>query len=181
MVSAQNTGAVERATARPWAQWLSLLDEAGAARMGHAAIAELALEHMPEDLRNPGWWAQGVAIGYEQERGLRVPGQGSDGTFKTSVSRTVAEGPEEARGAWIRLMEQAPDHQGVAVAGEPWTSDTEKRLYWRAKLDDGSKVSLSAEGKGEGRTLLTVTHEKLHGPEVIDGWKAHWKGVLGRL
>lgn len=181
MVSAQNTGAIENATARTWGQWLRLLDDAGAARVGHSAIAELALEHMPEDLKNPGWWAQGVAIGYEQERGLRVPGQGSDGTFKTSVSRTVSMPGDRAREAWARMMVQRTEHRGHRLVGEPRTSDTEKRLYWRAALDDGSRVSWGAEGKGEGKTLLTVTHEKLAGPEVIDGWKAHWKDLLRRI
>lgn len=181
MVSPQNTAAIARATKRSWAQWLTLLDDAGATTSPHAQIAAIAEAHMPPGLENPGWWAQGTAVAYEQERGLRVPGQSSDGTFKTSVSRTLAVQPSRARESWAQLMSAWAGYAAVELDGDPWTSDTPKRLYWRARLTDGSKVVVSAEAKGSEKTLLTLSHEQLVGPEAIAHWKAQWKAELQRL
>jgi len=47
---------------------------------------------MPKADESKQWWAQGVsvAIAYEQHAGLRVPGQSSDGDFRTSTTKTFS-------------------------------------------------------------------------------------------
>src|SRR5699024_6158319 len=63
---------IATATGRQWAEWVQILDAAGARERNHTAIAELALEHMPASVGQREWWAQGTAVAYEQQVGLRV-------------------------------------------------------------------------------------------------------------
>lgn len=182
MIRGQNTEAIAAATGRSWEDWRAVLDEAGAVDRPHAAIAELAVSLMPEDLENPGWWAQGVAIGYEQHHGLRLPGQRSDGTFHASASRTVARPADAAMQAWRRLAEVREDFDGAAAEEPPTTSRTAKRLHWRVRLDDGTRAAVSAEAVGDGeRTRLAVQHERLDSPADVERWKQFWKARLAEL
>src|SRR5690625_6524712 len=82
---------VARATGRPREEWHELLDAAGATSWTHRDIAAwLVAEHGVD-----GWWAQGLTVGYEQARGMRVPGQRPDGTFDANASKTIARGADE--------------------------------------------------------------------------------------
>ena len=58
---------VRRRTGKGWAEWLSILDEWGAAKHGHTKSAR----HLREVYGVSPWWAQAVTVRYEYERGLR--------------------------------------------------------------------------------------------------------------
>src|SRR3954464_2002692 len=75
--------ALREKTGKTWAEWFSLLDKAGAKERTHQEIVALLKEHGVGQ-----WWGQMVTVGYEQERGLRVPHQKAAG-FEISVSKTV--------------------------------------------------------------------------------------------
>ena len=96
MVKPTNTSAIAKATNRPWDKWITALDAAGARKMNHRDIAKQALKLMPESVAQKEWWAQGVAIAYEQHAGLRIPGQSSDGDFRTSTTKTYADDKDAA-------------------------------------------------------------------------------------
>lgn len=96
MVKPTNISAITKATNRPWDDWVAALDAAGAREMNHGDIAKQALKLMPEPVEQKGWWAQGVAIAYEQHAGLRIPGQSSDGDFRTSTTKTYADDKDAA-------------------------------------------------------------------------------------
>jgi len=76
--------AVFKATGRTWAEWIRLLDRAGARKMVHRDIA--AHLHRREKLSS--WWSQMVTVGYEQARGMRRAGEKPAG-FDVSKSKTV--------------------------------------------------------------------------------------------
>ena len=96
MVKPTNTSAITKATNRPWDDWVAALDAAGAREMNHGDIAKQALKLMPEPVEQKGWWAKGVAIAYEQHTGLRIPGQSSDGDFRTSTTKTFGDDKDAA-------------------------------------------------------------------------------------
>lgn len=80
-----NTQAIEQATGASWQEWCAFLDESGAAQLDHNAIVRKARKFK----QISGWWAQSVAVAYEQHIGRRKPGQRSDGLFNASASRTI--------------------------------------------------------------------------------------------
>lgn len=181
MVKPTNTAAISAGTHREWEDWVQLLDSAGARELNHKAIAELALESMPQEASQRQWWAQGVAVAFEQHAGLRVPGQTSDGDFHTSASRTVPGDKDAALKAWEELVGTAAEFDGVPVDGEPSTSSTEKWRYWRIRLADGTRVSVNISNKQPDKALVAMEHTKIDTAERADGWRAYWKGLLANL
>lgn len=179
--------AIARATARDWSDWAALLGEAGGGTLSHPELAELARRNMPESVMNPGWWAQSVAVAYEQAIGRRVVGQDSNGTFRTSVSQTVALPPTESLSSWGRIAAdpelRLTDELGASMgwSGEARTTTTEKWWRWRRELSDGSRVAVDITRRTDGRTLVTLTHSKLSGAGSIPHWKGHWKPLLHRI
>lgn len=172
-----NAAALARATGRPWDDWVRALDAAGARDLDHAAIARLALAEMPQGIDNPEWWAQAASIAYEQQAGLRVPGQSSTGTFRVSASRTVGLDRDAAIEAWVAAHGTVAEHLGHR-AGEPRPSRTEKRSFWRFGLEGAGRVEVSATPKGEDRVVLAVSQTGLPDGGRIEEWRAHWKALL---
>src|SRR5690606_40246744 len=68
---------VAERTGRPREEWHGLLDAAGATSWTHKQIADLLVTEHGVD----GSWSQGITVGYQQARGMRLPGQRPDGTF----------------------------------------------------------------------------------------------------
>lgn len=187
MKTPAKAAAIARATSRTWVDWTALLTEAGGDSLSHPQLAEVAHRHMPPAVSNPGWWAQSVAVAYEQAIGRRVVGQDSDGTFRTSVSRTVTLSPDDSLAGWARIAADPQlrlvDDLGALVdwSDDPRTSVTEKWWRWRSDLSDGSRVAVEITRKPDERTLMTLTHSKLCGPEGIAHWKTVWKPLLQHI
>ena len=88
--------------------------------------------------------------------------------------------------AWPALMADRTAVDGVALDGEPSVSRTEKWLYWRAALADGSRVAvdISARKVADGapvKAVIAVNHSGLDSADVIASWRARWKGLLTQL
>lgn len=172
--------AIERASGRDWESWLALFEARGAKTLGHAGIARIAREELPETLPNPDWWAQGIAIAFEQHTGLRQPGQGVDGMFRVSASRTLPGDRDDAIALWVASYGDAAEHLGNAVQN-PRQSRTEKRSFWRFDLEGAGRVEVSATPNGDDRVTLGVNHERLVSGEDVEPWRAHWRSLLAQL
>ncbi|GAA2842528.1 hypothetical protein FB468_2501 [Leucobacter komagatae] len=176
--------AIERATGRAWADWVAVFDAHGARSLGHAEIAKLALATMPHGVESEEWWAQGVAIAFEQHAGLRVPGQSSTGTFRVSASRTLPLDRDAALAAWVDRFGEVTEHLGHAVSGSR-SSRTEKRSFWRFSLDGAGKVEVAAAlkdaAKDQAKTILAISQEGLDSGDRIEEWRAYWKAQLAQL
>nr|MDQ3958519.1 DUF4287 domain-containing protein [Actinomycetota bacterium] len=102
----KNEESVRDNTGRTWDEWFALLDRWGARDRKHGEIARWLVEEQGVD----GWWAQSITVAYEQERGIRAPGQRLDGTYSVTASKTVnvpvgklfdAFHDEDTRGRWL--------------------------------------------------------------------------------
>jgi hypothetical protein len=165
--------AVKAETGKSWADWFGILDAAGAKKWPHKEIANYL--YNKENVR--GWWSQMIAVGYEQERGLRQAHQASDG-FTASASRTIAAplawlfkawSDDKARRRWL------PDAKleiSKATAG--------KSL--RAAWDGGkSRVEILFYKKGTRKSQVTVDHRKLKNAKESAKMKSYWFEALNRL
>ncbi len=165
---------VRERTGRGWDEWFSLLDDWGATSRNHTEIARwLVTEHQV-----PGWWAQSVTVTYEQQRGMREPGQKSDGYFSAGGTRTVAVpvdrlfdafADSELRERWL------PD---VAVKVRTATAPKTFRADW---LDDGTRLVVTFAPKGEAKSVVAVQHEKLANSDTAGRIKAYWRDRLSAL
>ncbi|GAA1135518.1 hypothetical protein [Nesterenkonia lutea] len=181
MVRKHSTAAIERATRRSWAQWVQILDDAGARALPHREIVGIVYDQMHSGIDNPGWWAQSVAVAYEQHRGLRRPGESRTGEFQASLSKICPGDMDAVLDAWVQLVAGRDAFGGVPVQGEPVTSSTPRWRYWRAALADGSRVAVTISEKPGGRSSVAVGHTKLGSPEEVDRWKMVWREMLSAL
>ncbi len=171
MVKPIATATIEKGTGKPWDYWLKRLTKASAADLSHKDIATL----LGEKWDVPGWWAQTIAVAFEQHIGRRIPGQTSNGRYEVSVSRVVAGMPDTLRDAWAASAAQRKRLAGRKPIDRPSTSGTKKRLYWRCKLDDGSSITVSFESKGSGKALISLAHgsaRKLDAEPLKRRWAA---------
>jgi hypothetical protein len=114
-------GSVRKRTGRAWAEWVRVLDAAGAAQKPHREIAAYV-----SSLGTPGWWSQMVTVGYERIRGLREKGQRRSGLRRPNSSparrRRVAElkfGPTTA----VRLKPDTTECDPSIVRLKPDTTE----------------------------------------------------------
>lgn len=177
---AESIPGIERATGRNWTEWVRIFEAKDAKSKPHNEIAIIARAEVPETLYNPDWWAQAVAIAYEQHAGLRVPGQSSSGTFRVSASRTLPLDRDAAIEAWAEAVDGITEHLGHA-GGEPRRSRTEKRSFWRLDLEGAGRVEASATPKDNTRVILAISQDGLPDGERIEEWRAHWKALLAAL
>ena len=129
--------------------------------------------------RQPRLVGPGRVVAYEQEIGRRVPGQRADGTFDVAVSRTIPGDRSALIEKFASLVGDTLNE--VALDGDPRTSETAKRSFWRANLEGGTKVEAAAETKSEDKTLFVLTTSKLPSPEALEEWRAFGKDFLKQL
>jgi uncharacterized protein YndB with AHSA1/START domain len=168
------TDAVRAKTGKGWAEWFRLLDAAGAVQMNHTAIAA----HLRDKLGCPGWWNQMVAVGYEQERGLRARHQTSAGDFSASASKTVAVPLDPLYAAWTDAKVRRRWLPGAKFTVSTATPNRSIRMAW---ADDGTRVEVMFYAKGAGKSQVTVQHGKLADAAAVAETKAYWKAALERL
>lgn len=172
-----NTAAIAKGTGKPWRDWLAFLESIGARDLPHKQIAQKVLDTGEASA----WWAQGIAVAYEQHIGRRAPGQRNDGAFEVAVSRTVSGSPDDALALWLDAMAGCDAVDGVPLAGRPAVSETATWRYWRCALGDGSRLVATIGRKGEGKAGITVTVEGLAGAADKERWRAYWKAALTAL
>ena len=173
-----DTSAIERTTGREWSEWVALLDRHGAREYDHGAIATVAAGHMATQVDNPAWWAQSVAVAYEQHIGRRVPGQRADGTFQMSVTRSTPLDMHALMERW-RAFSEADAEVASLITGDVRPSGPEKRLHWRAKATDGSTIQVTAEPRATGAALIATATGTPH-LEANEAARAAWAAVVER-
>lgn len=164
--------ALEEATGRSRVDWYALLDAAGATEWKHRDIASwLVREHGVD-----AWWSQGLTVGYEQERGIRVPGQQQDGLFECSVSRTLPLVRERAYAAVtdVALRSQWLDLPVTVTGATPPAS-----VRWA--LPDGTRAVVRVEAVRPGVSRVVVQHARLPDGAAVSAAKAAWKSRLAAL
>ena len=168
---------VVAATGRTREEWFGLLDRAGAQDWDHGHIARwLGGKHDVD-----GWWAQSVTVAYEQARGLREPGQRSDGTFTASATKTVRAPRVEV---WPHLAEDdlRRDWLDVELKVRGMTENKSVRL----SAEDGSRVTillsdLKPGRDGAAKCRVAVEHDGLRDGDELAQTKEFWRAVLSEL
>lgn len=168
---------LREATGKDWPQWFAALDAWGATSRNHTEIAR----HVREDHGVDGWYAQSVAVGYEQERGLREVGQSSTGEWRTSGSKTIAASSakvieafadEAVRRRWL------PDADLTLRTHRPAKSVT---ADFKDAEGTTSRISVTLTVKAPEKTVVGVGHEKLRDAAEVAAYKVFWRERLAEL
>src|SRR5262249_27451916 len=147
--------------------------------------ASLSHKQIAQAVRHNGgvtnWWAQTIAVAYEQHIERRRPGQKSDGKYQVAVSKTIDGTLDEALRKWLGVVTGRQDFAKVAIARTPATSRSPKFRYWRCGLSDGSRVNVGISQKDQGKAVIAIGHENLTSLNQIDRWRLFWKELLATL
>jgi hypothetical protein len=182
-----NDESSRKATGHGLEHWFAVLDAFGSGK-GHTALAA----HLGRVHQIPGWYAQGITVAYERDRGLREMNQACSGGFQVSVTKTVPVPVPEAaaafsdpakRRAWLasadpglkEALEAAftgPKPKEVKVKG---TTGARLRYRWGA-----ATVEILMTGKPTG-TSVNVSTMNLPGASEVEAKRALWKGALEGL
>ncbi len=164
--------AVKVKTGRDWQEWCRLLDAEGAEKLAHQQIVGIV-----RDKYSGGrWWSQMVTVGYERLRGLRTEGQGRDGHFNASISKTLPVGGstahefftgDEKRRFWLE------EEVVIKTARSPKSA----RMSWL----DGTSVNVWITAKGASKCSVGLEHRGLTTKEAACDAKKYWKRALERL
>ncbi len=161
--------AIREATGHGWDHWRDLIDSWPREDWDHAAVARRIEAEHPID----GWWSQAVTVGYERITGLRLPNQMADGTFTANKSKTVTADADELRHLLL------DEHARLDLFPDEATELRSKPASKSIRLGIGGGVAvLSLSQKSDGRTAVTVMHEKLPGPDEVERWKFWWQEWL---
>src|SRR5687767_2934697 len=104
---------VLKKTGHDLAHWFGVLDRFGAVQKGHTAAAR----HLYETHGVDGWYAQGITVSYERERGVRGMNQRCDGAWEVSVSKTFTASTAQL----IKAFNDARKRR-------EWTSEADPKL-----------------------------------------------------
>ncbi|MBI4717732.1 MAG: hypothetical protein HY763_08015 [Planctomycetes bacterium] len=165
--------AVAARTGKGWAEWFRILDDAGCKDLEHQEIATRLYEKHGVD----GWWAQMVAVAYEQARGKRRLHERPDG-FAVSASRVIAAPVSAAYKAWTDARSRKrwlPD--GTLTIS---TATVNKSL--RAAWGDGkTRLEVNFYDKNGAKCQVVAQHHKLPSAADADRMKAYWSQRLEGL
>lgn len=165
--------AVRAKTGKGWAEWLAVLDAAGAMKMGHKGI----VAHLKEHHGVEPWWQQMVTVAYEQERGLREVHQMPQG-YQISISKTLNAPVAELYEAWQQVARRRRWLPEAALRVRQAAPGRSLRITWP---DGVTSVEVSFSTRGEGKGQVTVQHSRLADAAEAERMKAYWDRALGRL
>jgi hypothetical protein len=165
--------AIRRRTGHGWEHWFDLLDEWGATERSHTDAATW----LREEQDTGGWNAQAIVVSYERARGLRAVGEHADG-FTVTASRTVAVPVDRLYEAFVDeslRREWLPDAE---LRERTATRPRSARFDWG---DNGTRVVVGFEAKGDAKSTASLAHEKLPDAAEAERMKAFWRERVAAL
>ncbi len=190
--------AVLAATGRNWQEWFEVLDGLEAAQLSHKEIVQLIMD---KELIAAGqeWWAQGVTVAYEYEKGKRTPGLTLDAGFEVGVQRTL---PVAAETLWSFMLSpqglllwlggeigQFPQDKGEkfkttnGFEGElrSITPGRKLRLTWQPpERDRPTTVQIYVIDQGKSASLR-FHQEKLDSADEREKMRVRWQRVAEEI
>lgn len=187
--------AVEKATGKPWDEWIKIIDKGGGAKMTHKEIAIWLRESGNLDMD---WWGQMVTVGYEFAKNRRIKGETADSGFEIGVTKTLDAPPQKV---WDLLISK----KGLKIClGEIKNFQLEKGFKYETSdgtkgqirtLENGKKIRLTYQPKNQKnsstlqiyvlpskeKTSLRFHQEKLLTSKDRQKMKTHWQKVIQSL
>jgi hypothetical protein len=158
--------AIRRRTGHGWEHWFDLIDDWGGSERSHKEIATW----LREEQGVPGWDSQSITVSYERARMGRELGQRDSG-FSATASKTVAVPVERLYDAFI---ERAPAELSERTATRPRSA----RFDWE---DGSTRVIVGFEAKDDGKSVVSLEHERLPDGDEAARMKAYWRERLAAL
>lgn len=164
---------VVEATGRGWQAWFEVLDEWGAESGSHTETARWLREEHGVN----GWYSQTLTVGYQRARGIRAPGEHGDG-FSVGVTRTIAVPVERLFAAFDDVALREGWLPGADMRPRTATAPKSARYDWE---DGSTRVNVYFAEKGDAKSNVAISHERLPGADTAEEMKGWWRERLTAL
>ncbi len=147
-------------------------------------------KHLYEAHGVDGWYAQGITVAYERERGVRGMNQRCDGAFEVSASKVMnattkqvvkAFSDARTRAKWINEAEATlADALAKGVADKKskgFVVRPDGQARFRYKWND-TIVQLYMIPKSKEKISVVVQHTKLPSGDSVELYRGQWKTAL---
>jgi hypothetical protein len=152
-------------------EWREILDAEAATRLSHDQIVALLVDVYEA----PGWGAQSVAVRYQQERGIPLPGQQDDGTFRVSVSRSL-------RGTQSALLDLAIERGTALAAAEPGeVHRLPERTTAEWTLASGDVLTARVGAPARDKCAVSLVQSGIRLPELVSQVRAGLERAIVRI
>jgi len=165
--------AVKAKTSKTWAQWFTLLDQAGGRRMTHKEIVAV----LNQKYGVGPWWQQMVTVEYERARHLREKHQTATG-YSISRSKTMNAGARKIFTAWQEAKTRVSWLPKKKLTMRKTTANKSLRMLWH---DGKTEVNVSFLAKGPDKTQVVIEHNKLANAAAAKRMQAYWSKALEKL
>lgn len=144
-------------TGRSARDWFEILDAEGATRLSHDQMVALLVEIYEA----PEWGAQAVAVRYQREHGIRLPGEQDDGTFTVTASRSI-------RGAQQTVLESAVIRGSALTKQEPVEiHQLPERTFASWELTGGEILLARVTAADTTRCSVSLVQSGIRLPELV--------------
>jgi uncharacterized protein YndB with AHSA1/START domain len=186
---------VRRHTGKDWAQWIGLLDKAGARSWTYQElVAFLKAKH-----RLTPWWQMGVATGFEIAIGRRAEGQDAKGNYMVTATKSLAFSVQqvwsfvvspEGQAVWLRplseieLKPKAQFETRDGFFGEVRTvaRNHRARLFWQDPLwDRHTVVEILLVPKPGKKSILVFNHTGIKELRTKGLLSARWREAADQI
>jgi hypothetical protein len=182
-------------TKRGWAEWVAILDKAGARDWTHKEI--VAFLHKRHKVSF--WWQQEVTIGYEIHVGRRLEGQNQKGEYSTTATKTF---PIDAKAAWKLMFSLEgldvwlkPTGLFALKPGEVYETESgaygqvrtllapkRARLSWQeSHWRKASFLQVYVIPRAHGKCMVVISHDAIATGEIRLQLKERWRKALDEL
>ncbi|MDE2181734.1 MAG: hypothetical protein KGJ78_01795 [Alphaproteobacteria bacterium] len=162
--------AVIAKTGRSWEEWFDVLDQAGASKLEHKAIARL----LGEKYRVGPWWRRMVALEYEKARGMRATRVGPG--YSVRVSRTMEA--DLAR-MYDAVVDSRRRRRWIPSGVLRVTSLAENKSIHAAW--GAARLDIHVRPKPGGKAQIAVDLSRLEHEEDVERQRSLWKKALVKL
>jgi hypothetical protein len=169
--------------------WFDVLDRFGGVEKGHTASAR----HLYEAHKVDGWYAQGITVAYERERGVRALNQRCDGEYEVSVSKVVSaktadviEALTESRQhkRWAKAVDaglvKALSTALDSSASQGFVVRPDGQGRYRYKWGN-TTVQMYLYPKAGGKVSLVAINSKLSDAAMVEERRDQWRTALKGL
>ena len=123
------------------------------------------------------WNAQAITGGYERARGGRAVGQHADG-YRVSASKTVRVPVDRLFDAFVDADLRARWLPDGDLRERTATRPRSARFDWNG---DGTRLHVTFASKGDDRSTVSVSHERLADAKERERMKSYWKERMTAL
>lgn len=164
---------VKAKTGKNWQGWFAILDKAKVQKMNHTEIASYLYEKQKLD----GWWAQMIAVTYEQVKGLRQKYERPAG-YEISVSKVI---PVPLSSLYKSWMDEKVRHSWLREKGILVSKARPNKSIRAAWNDKKTRLEVNFYYKGTAKSQVVVQHAKLANMTEAEKMKKYWREKLEKL